>query len=328
LAREVVVLRAMAGVLLTVMAMAVACAGIDEPQELVSLQLPSVALAFSPDGSLLALATGNDIQLRETDGWEVLKTLQGHEGTVSGVAFDGGGKLLASSSWDETVKVWDVERGQQVQSIGGYNSWVRAVDLSPDGALVASGALEHRLGWGLLLLNDVRTGRVRMTRVEHEDWVRAVAFSPDGELLASGSDDRTVRVWDVGTRSPLATLSGLRGRVHAVTFSGDGKRLLAGTWGGVAVWDIDDWSQAGVVSAHRRNVRSVAAWPGSETVASGDDDGTLVIWNSLTHDVLWTTAAHEGPVRALSFHPHGEVLVSSGEDGWVKFWRLAAHEGG
>jgi len=321
-------MRAAGGALIAVLTVVVAGVAAEELQELVSFQLTSTALAFSPDGSLLAVAAGDEIQLWETDDWTELRTLQGHEGTVTGVAFDGGGVRLASSSWDETVWIWDVESGQQAQTIGGYNSWVRAVDLSPDGALVASGALEHRLGWGLLLLSDVRTGRARMTKLEHEDWVRAVAFSPDGKLLASGSDDRTVRVWDVSTRSGLVALSGLRGRVHAVAFSGDGKRLLAGTWGGVTVWNCDDWSQVGAVSTHRRNVRSLAASPGSELVASGDDDGTLVVWSSVTLDVQWTTGAHEGAVRALAFHPHEELLVSCGEDGLMKIWILPGQAGG
>ncbi|MFO8033741.1 MAG: WD40 repeat domain-containing protein [Candidatus Bipolaricaulota bacterium] len=311
--------------------MAVGGAASEGPQEIASLQLAkSFASSFSPDGSLLAVGAAREIHLLNTGDWTVEGSLVGHDGTVTDLAFSPDGTLIASSSWDETVRIWNVDTGEQIQTIGGYESWVRAVDFSPDGKLVAAGALEHRLRWGLLLVSDAATGRARMTSVAHEDWVRAVSFSPDGELLASGSDDRTIRVWDVGSRREVVVLDALAGsttgRVYGARFSGDGRWLFAGVWGGVNVWETEGWSQVGSMTEHRGNVKGLAVLPGSQLVASGDDNGTMVVWEGATLEVLWMVAAHEESVRALSFHPNGQLLVSAGEDGTVKIWALPVED--
>jgi len=130
-----------------------------------------------------------------------IRTLEGHSHSVSSVAFSPDGKVLASGSFDDTIKLWDVQTGRALQTLTGHSDNVNSVAFSPDGKVLASGSATIKL-W------DVQTGRVQQTLTGYSDIVNSVAFSPNGKVLASGSYDNTIKLWDVQTRRALQTLTG------------------------------------------------------------------------------------------------------------------------
>jgi WD40 repeat protein len=151
------------------------------------------------------------------------------------VVFSPDGQLLASGSYDNTVRLWDPITGELHGALAGHSDWVRAVVFSPDGQLLASGSDDNTVR-----LWDPVTGEPRGTLAGHSGWVSAVVFSPDGLLLASGSWDNTVRLWDAATGEPRGTLAGHSDWVSAVVFSPDGLLLASGSWDNtVRLWNIE-----------------------------------------------------------------------------------------
>ena len=155
------------------------------------------SVAFSPDGTRLASASGNgsgtpgepgEVKVWDaTSGQEIL-TLKGHTDRVTSIAFSPDGKRLASASSDRTVKVWDAASGQETLTLKGHNDGVGSVAFSPDGKRLASGSTDQTVK-----LWDVTSGQETLTLKGH---VSGVAFSADGKRLVSGSNDGTVKVWD------------------------------------------------------------------------------------------------------------------------------------
>lgn len=162
---------------------------------------PVSSVAFRPRARNLVYAGDfiegrNTIQVWDTREGVLVEAIEtGHDDTVTSLAFDPTGTLLASASVDWTVEVRDMETGERIARMTAHEDEVASVDFDPMGRILASGGED-----GNARLWEARTGR-QLAVLEHEGTVIAVAFSSAG-VLATSSYDGTVRLWDVRWREP------------------------------------------------------------------------------------------------------------------------------
>ena len=231
------------------------------------------AVAFSPDGRLLASAGGDKTVRvwRAATGAPVHK-LTGHKSGVSGVAFSPDGCLLASAGDDKTVRVWEAATGAPLRTLTGHAGWVLGVAFSGDGRLLASAAED-----GTVRVWEAATGAPLRTLTGHADQVYGVVFSPDGSTLASAGNDHTVRVWEDATGSAVRvrTLTGHTGWVSAVAFSPDGRQVASGgSDGTVRVWEAATGAPLRTLTGHAGWVLGVAFNRDGSLIASAGRDKT------------------------------------------------------
>jgi actin-like ATPase involved in cell morphogenesis len=212
----------------------------------------------------------------------VARTLSGHTNTVYAVAFAPDSELLASGSWDKTVKLWEVASGRELRTLSGHTDRVYAAAVSPDGRLLASGSHDKTIK-----LWEVASGRELWTLSGHTNEVHAVAFAPDGQLLASGSGDETVKLWDVASGQQRFTFTlGTRSLRHffsevlggTTSFSPDGRLVSGGYENAIRLWEVASGRELHTLGGHTDWVRCVAFAPDGRVLASGSDDGTIKLW--------------------------------------------------
>ena len=172
--------------------------------------------------------------------WDVatrtnIATLKGHTEPVVSVSFSPDGKILASGSHDATVKLWNIPTLTNIVTFS-HHFFFTSVSFSPDGTILAAGSLDGIKLWNIETKKNFATLEHRGAAVED------LAFSPDGTILAAAGTGGKVELWDVGTRTAIATFPHTDA-VTSVTFSPDGSTLAsAGEGGKVELWDVSSLS--------------------------------------------------------------------------------------
>ncbi|HEX8180921.1 MAG TPA: caspase family protein [Pyrinomonadaceae bacterium] len=243
----------------------------------------------------------------------------GHALRVDGLAFSPDGRLFASGSKDNTVRLWETASGRELRKLMGHTAWVKAVAFSPDGNLLASAAID-----GTIKFWEVSSGR-ELKNVTGGGSINAITFSPDKRLVAAGTADGAVLLIDVATAQVSQKLTGHTGAVLALDFSADGKLLAsAGRDMGVRLWDVAVVAGARelkILTGHADRVRAVAFSPDGKRLASAGNDKTIKLWDVGKGKELRTLAGHTGAVLAVAFTADGRTVLSASADHrTVKLW--------
>ena len=258
------------------------------------------------------------------------RTLKGHSSWVTAVAFSADGHRLASGSWDQTVKFWDVSTGHELGTMASKMKEVQALAFSRDGHWLATENSSNTvILWDAATGHEIRTlpGN-KPLGVLGDSWVYSIAFSPDGQWLASGVDDKTVRLWDVTTGQAVRDLTALRRSVIYIAFSPDGRWLASGSDDKtIAIWEVSTGQEIRTLSGHRKNVYAVAFSPNGRWLASASADKSVRIWEVATGREVHKLTGHGNVVSSLAFSPDGRWLASGSWDKTVKIWDVeTGHE--
>jgi small GTP-binding protein len=284
---------------------------------------------WSPDGRTLTCGSeDNTIRLWDSKSGKLLRTLEGHTGTVNSVVWSPDGSMLASGSDDYTIRLWNLKSGKLLKTLKGHTYWVQSVAWSPDSLMLASGSDDKTIR-----LWDLKTRKLLRTLEGHTDDVSSVAWSPDGLMLASGSGDKTIRLWDPKNGQLLRTLEG-NTRVDSVAWSPDGL-MLASLDNIIRLWDPKSGELLRTLKRHTTIVYSVLGWspivnsmawsPDGMTLASCSTDRTIRLWDPKSGKLLQIIKEHSS-VKSVAWSPDGLMLASSSDgindDTPIRLWDL------
>jgi serine/threonine protein kinase len=243
---------------------------------------PILAAAISPDGARALTAggqwNGSDYTIRLFDlgtGSE-LKRFSGHEQLVSRVYFSRDGRKAYSTSWDSTVRSWDIESGKPLQALTVFpKAWITCLAMIGDGSTALAGCQDQTLR-----LCDLQAMRqVRTIKTGHSDRLLDVAVAPDGQLAASAGMDRTIRLWNIEGGNEIRTITGHEGAVNSVCFASNGKWLYSASADRtIRLWDVPSGKELARGTGHTDAVRRIIVSADERRLLSAGNDGTVRVW--------------------------------------------------
>lgn len=274
-------------------------------------------IAFTPDGQTLAFGTLDaGAELRRLDGTLVRSI---GKGRVNALVFTPDGTLLITCGGGEAsqVQVWRVADGTLLRTLDpALTAWAYNLALAPDGMEIAVATPD---GVPLFRLDD--GGHVRTLPSSGT----SVAYTPDGAQIIVGANLPTMHIFDRATGNELHRFPG-----HGldVAVSPDGTRMAAPGWDDdtkVQLWNTATGEPTAQFAGHTGQVHSVAFAPDGQTLVSGDNNGTVILWRVGDGAVLNRLTFPRG-VDRVAFSPDGRQVAMAS---WytVHLWQLPPDAG-
>jgi DNA-binding beta-propeller fold protein YncE len=292
--------------------------------------------------------------------WRCIHTLTNHSDWVNCVAISPTHEIIASGSHDKSIKIWNLQTGQEIRTLKGHSDHVHSVAFSPDGQILASTSFETIKLW------DLKTGQNIATLDWHSNYIVSVAFSPDGQILASSSfetiklwylktkqeitilteqfedsylavnpygqaifaisirDNTYIKVWNLKTEQEICTITDTEQLdfINLVAISSDGWTiaLIIGD-STIQVWDLRNQQKIHSLVVGSVWFTSLAFSPDEKVIVSASKDDKVKIWNLKTGQAIHTLTGHSGSVTSIAISRDGQTIASGSWDNTVKIWR-------
>ncbi|ETO15401.1 WD-40 repeat-containing protein [Reticulomyxa filosa] len=276
---------------------------------------------------------------------KLLKTFNGHSSYVYSIdhsTFDGK-QFLCSGSADNTVRVWDIENGKQIQSFNKHSNEVICTKFSSyhyinNRNVVCSSSSDQTIRFW-----DIQDDKQLQVFSEHTRGVCGIDFSlfSGGRYLCSGSHDKTIRLWDIKTSKSLHVLKGHTDTVWCTTFSpsqfrnndnrsdagiigGNGYTICSGSYDNtVRLWDVETLKQLIIFRGHEGTVNNVQYSPydseisgSANTILSSSSDKSIRLWDVRSRQQIQLFRGHTGSVYVAEYSPY--INSSSSLIDWIK----------
>ena len=280
-------------------------------------------IAYSPDGTRLAVASSIGIWIYDTNTLAEVALLTGHTGYVNAVAYspDPDRKILISGGADGIVRVWNTDTGELLHTLEDEENNGSVVDVafSPDGKMFGSAMIRGTQPslWDAHTLQPLPNFRPFGNAT-------CLAFSSDSKWVAVGySSDIYISDVSTGERVGSIRVSHL---LTSIAFSSDGITLAIGhNWRHVSLWGARTFEHWQSLGTHSNGVNAVAFSPDGEILASAGNDNLIRLWDTFIGENLQTLRGHTAGVQSVSFSSDGNTLASASRSEII-FWDVDTGE--
>jgi mono/diheme cytochrome c family protein len=291
------------------------------------------ALAYSPDGSLLAVSGYREVLLHKGDGSGLVARLAGISDKITSLAFSADGSVLAAvggtpATFGE-VELWDVPKRKLLRSLQLTDDTLFGASFSPDGSKLAFGGTDNTIH-----VIEVATGKELLAVKQHDGWVFSTVFSQDGSQIVSVSRDGAAKLTNVAGGVFIENINQVKGELVTVARQPKRDMVLVGGEDGVPRLYMMHRPKSLVIGDTSTLIRefekqdgpvvSVAFSPDGQWIAVGGSTDQVHVYKTDTGERVAAFKGHEGGIYTVVFAPAGGYMAAAGFDGTVRIYDVKA----
>jgi WD40 repeat protein/mono/diheme cytochrome c family protein len=298
-------------------------------------RLPPVitALAWSPDGKMLAVSGYREVLLQNADGSGLVARLPGLSDRIQSVVFSADGATLVAAGGTPArfgeVQIWDVPARKLQRSVMVSADTVFGASLSPDGSKIAVGCADNTVR-----VIETASGKELLKMGHHENWVLGTAFGADGKRLVSVGRDRAAKLTDALSGAFVENVNLLRDELTAVARHPRRDYVLIGGQERIPYLYMMDRPKAMKIADDTTLVRKFEPQLGPIFALAFSSDGSRItaggvsaevpIYNTDTGERVSTCRGHQAGIYTVAFRPDGAELATAGFDGRVRLYETGS----
>jgi len=256
----------------------------DENAMLATVSVDLSAKLWNVAPTDVSMSDNDDNENQNEDGgdspqWSITEAahLKGHAARLSNVAFHPMGEHVATTSFDHTWRLWDIETGSEILLQDGHWKEVYGIGFHPDGSMCSTTDFG-----GVIQCWDMRIGKSIMHFMGHAKRVICAEFSPNGFQLSTSGDDGTIKIWDLRKKKQFVSVPAHSNIVTQLKFGmsehGRGEVLASSSFDGtVKLWSARDWKILSTMQGHEGKVMGVD-FSHDDCLVSCGFDKTLKMW--------------------------------------------------
>jgi WD40 repeat protein len=282
---------------------------------------PIIALAFSPDGQVLASTGHKGVDLRSVDNAAIRDTIRCDFPRITSLTFTPDGHLVAGGGIPGVsgfVSLFSSKTKSCARRIDGYSDLVTSLAVSPDGSADHNATLHS-------LMDERETNSVRLTG--HSGPVLGVAFTPANDQVITASADRSIKVWTLKGEL-VRSLNHHTEAVHTLAIrprNDDGPvECASGSDDGtVRIWQPMIGRMVRIIRGHGGSIFALGYTPDGQALFSAGKEGILRQLDVASDQIISPQRAHSDVIYSLAISPNGRKLATGDWDGSVKLWDLS-----
>ncbi|MBS9386576.1 MAG: AAA-like domain-containing protein [Dolichospermum sp. BR01] len=277
----------------------------------------------------LKLATWADINTKESVKLALQRAvykvreqnrLEGHNDAVRSVTFSPNGKIIATASEDNTVRLWNIN-GKEIRRFIGNNQRFRNVKFSPNNKIIAAISANNTIKIWEINGEELITLKGQDNQ---DNFMNSLCFIPDSKIIAAPSQDNTIQLWSIDGQE-IKTLKGHKFPIWSISCSLNSKNIVTADLGGfIIIWSANG-EKIKTWKAGNQSIFDVSFSPDGKTIVTAGGDTTIKLWN-LDGKELKTIGKHDNYVTSVSFSSDGQTIISGSADNTVKLWSIEGKE--
>ncbi|MCG9129994.1 WD40 repeat domain-containing protein [Candidatus Poribacteria bacterium] len=306
-----------------------------EQQEKLS---PIWSVQFSPDGRTLAVGKYQWVELWDIETQTMIHAYEPHAGRVRCIKFSDDGKTLfaggGSAAQSGEIRLWDVPTEELIKTIEIHADTIESIAISPNNGKLLTASMDEFSAVIDLSQYDENQPIKDQAKwlTQHVGRVLATLYHPSGTYFVTGSEDKTLKVWDPQDYTVLVSFDGNDDSVYSLAYAARENLIVSASADStVRSWRITQNNNGETQGApvrqfnqHDGAVYSVdcGIWNGTEIIASGSADTSVIIWNIRNGNRPRTFNDATDEVYTVDISPNGQQVAAGSRDGKVRIWNI------